>query len=220
MRAIIATMIVFALLSSVVFAAQGIDVDVGGNDNGEQNMEQIESQETAQSENVVQAQNMEQLREMEQNEEQKMNQEMSSMSSGEQKVYQNQNAVRLAVHNLLSMENMTGGIGPQVSAIAREFNNSVQNTIRAEEKIQTRSRISKFFFGGDSEAADEIEAEVTQNQIRLQELNQLYGQCNCSSEVKAMLNEQIQSMEQEQTRLQELTQTEKESKGLFGRFRK
>ncbi|MFY1644910.1 hypothetical protein ACK11Z_14360, partial [Methanoculleus bourgensis] len=36
-----------------------------------------------------------------------------------------QNQVRLAVHTLLAAENRTGGIGRNISVIAREFNNSV-----------------------------------------------------------------------------------------------
>ena len=97
-----------------------------------------------------------------------------------------------------------------------EFNNSVQATIRAEERIQTRNFILSFFFGGDEQAAGEIEQEVNMNQERIQELTQLMNQCECDNEVKAMLQEQIQNMEQEQNRLQELAQEQKKSKGLLG----
>jgi hypothetical protein len=96
------------------------------------------------------------------------------------------------------------------------FNNSVQATIRAEEKIQTKSGFARFFSGGDEKSAAEIEAQVTQNRERIQELTQLRDQCQCDEEVKAMMQEQIRNMEQEQTRLQELAQKEKKSKGLFG----
>jgi hypothetical protein len=148
--------------------------------------------------------------------EQEFQQEMSGKSEKEQKVLQNQNQVRLAVHALLEMKDEIGGIGPQVSEIARNFNNSVQATIQAEEKIQTRSAFSRFFAGGDKKAGEELEAEVNENQLRIQELKQLKDQCDCGEEVKAMMQEQIQSMEQEQARLRELAQKEKKSKGMFG----
>jgi len=109
-----------------------------------------------------------------------------------------------------------GGIGPQVSEIAREFNNSVQATIRAKERIQSRNRIIRFFAGGDEEAAQEIEEQVIQNRERIRQLQQLALQCECEEEVRALLQEQIQNMEQEQTRLQQLAQNEKKVKGLFG----
>jgi len=147
---------------------------------------------------------------------QELDQEMVGKSEKEQKVLQNQNQVRLAVHALLEMKDDISGIGPQVSEIAKNFDNSVQVTIRTEEKIQTRSAFSRFFAGGDKKAADELETQVNENQLRIQELKQLREQCDCGDEVKVMMQEQIRSMEQEQARLGELAQKEKKSKGLFG----
>ncbi len=167
-------------------------------------------QEQNQSKTLAQA--MERIKEQQQ----EMEQEQSGMDEAQKKIYQNQNTVRLAVHTLLDMEGLIGGIGQNVSAIAREFDNSVQSTIQAEEKIQTRSAISRFFAGGDENAADEIEQQVAQNQLRIQELNQLLEQCDCDEETQTLLKEQIQNMEQEQTRLQELAQSEKQSKGILG----
>ena len=145
-----------------------------------------------------------------------MSQEIQGLEKGKQEIYKNQNRVRLAVHSLLAMEDLVGGIGPQVRDIARNFNNSVQSTIIAEEKIQTRSVFARFFAGGDAEAAEEMEQEVNQNQERIMQLKQLRENCTCTEEVKTMMQEQIQNMEQEQTRLNQLAQEEKQSKGLFG----
>ncbi len=167
--------------------------------------------------NQLKAGNVAELKQMIQQKQQEMEQELAGLSNKDkQKVFRNQNQVRLAVHTLLSMENLTGGIGKNVSAIAREFNNSVQSTIRAEEKIQAKSRIMRFFTGGDDEAAGEIEQEVNMNREKIQQLKRLKDQCNCTAEVKAMFQEQIQNMELEQNRLRQLAQSEKKSKGLFG----
>jgi len=182
------------------------------NQNGQQNQVGNNNQEKT----VTRATNATQLKQMVQERVQEMNQEMQQLSEGEQRVYQNQNRVRGAVHALLGMEDLVGGIGPQVSAIAKEFNNSVQATIQAEEKIQTRSAFARFFMGGDKKIAEELNQEVNQNRERIQELKQLYGDCNCASEVKTMLQEQIQNMEQEQNRLGELVQNEEKSNGIFG----
>lgn len=159
---------------------------------------------------------MEQIQTMIQQRQQEMNQEIQGMTSSKQKTYQNQNQVRLAVHALLAMENLTGGIGKNVSAIAREFNNSIQATLRAEERIQTRSGLVRLFVGGDEKAAEEIEQEVNRNRLRIQQLIQYMNNCDCGQQVKAMLQEQIQNMEQEQNRLEQLAQKEKSSKGLLG----
>ena len=145
-----------------------------------------------------------------------MNQELQNMSKNKQGIYQNQNQARLAVHALLAMENLTGGIGPQISAIANQFNNSVQATIRLEERIQNRSGFARFFTGGDNEAGQQLEQETNQNQLRLQQIEQLKEQCPCDEETRILMQEQIKLMQNETTRLQLLAQNEQKSKGLFG----
>lgn len=177
-----------------------------------------ESQLMIQQRTQLEVQKLNEIKQGVQQRQQEMNQEMQQLKEGQQNVYQNQNQVRLAVHSLLAMEDLVGGIGPQVSQIAQEFDNSVQATIRAEENIQTRNRIIRFFAGGDQEAAQLIEQEVNRNRERIQQLKQLREQCDCGEEVKAMFQEQIQDMEQEQNRLQQLAQNEKQYKWLFGRF--
>jgi hypothetical protein len=191
--------------------------------NGQQ--EQVEQQTQNEGENKtiriqqraeVRAQNVSALHEMVAQRKQAMNQELQALEEHQQLVYQNQNKVRLAVHSLLAMEGLVGGIGPQVSQIAEGVNTSVQATIRAEERIQSRSRFVRFFAGGDDEAAQEIGQHVIQNQERIQQLQQLSGECDCDEEVRALLQEHIRNMEQEQTRLQQLAQDELADKGLFG----
>ncbi|MFH1820780.1 MAG: hypothetical protein ABH805_02605 [Candidatus Nealsonbacteria bacterium] len=166
--------------------------------------------------NQQKARTMTEAREMVQQKKQAMTQEMQGLSNIQQKVYQNQNKVREAVHALLALEDLAPGIGLQVSQIAREFNNSVQATIMAEEKIQKRSVLVRFFTGGEKNAAGDMEQELNQNQQRIQELKQLREESVGGEEVKAMMQEQIQNMEQEQVRLQQLVDREKSANGVFG----
>ena len=165
------------------------------------------------------ARTMNEAKEMVQQRKQEMSQEMQGLSNVQQKVYQNQNKVREAVHALLSLEDLAPGIGPQVSQIAREFNNSVQATIIAEEKIQKRNAFVRFFIGGEKNAAEDMEQELNQNQQRIQELKQLREESVGGEEVKTMIQEQIQNMEQEQVRLQQLAEREKNANGVFGWIR-
>ena len=145
-----------------------------------------------------------------------MTQELEGMGKDEQKVYQNQNQVREAVQAMKMLGEMQGGIGPEVSGIAQGFDNSIQATIQAELKMEKRSGLSKFFAGGDHKAAEAMEQEVQQNQEHIKEMQQLHDGCDCDAEVKAMLQEQIQTMTQEQARLQDRAEQEKSKKGLFG----
>jgi len=213
----IAIFMALILLFSMTFV-------IAQSDNAQQGQEQAQNQEISEDaiptliseQTQTRARNKEELKQMIQERKELQQQELGEMKQQEQKVFQNQNRVRLAVHALLAMENLTGGIGQQVSAIAREFNNSAQATIRQEQRMQMRNALTRFFAGGDEAAAEEMEQEVNQNREKITSLRQLYNECDCDAEVKAMMQEQIQNMEQEQNRLNELAAKEKKSKGLFG----
>jgi len=166
--------------------------------------------------NQKRARTMTEAREMAQEKKQEIAQEIQGLSNVRQKVYQNQNKVREAVHALLSLEDLAPGIGSRVSDIARGFNNSVQATIIAEEKIQKRNAFVRFFIGGEKNATEDMEQEVKQNQQRIQELKQLREESVGGEEFKAMMQEQIQKMEEEQVRLQQLADKENSANGVFG----
>lgn len=230
MKKIIIPLISSILFGSAVIAANPQNVGQNGNQNasatekvqGQQVQTEIKQQTQNSGEeqqNALgqqKARTMTEVREMVQQKKQEMIQEMQGLNNVQQKVYQNQNKVREAVQALLSLEDLAPGIGPQVSQIAREFNNSVQATIIDEEKIQKRNAFVRFFIGGEKNAANNIEQELNQNQQRIQELKQLREDCACGEDVKSIMREQIQNMEQEQERLRQLTDKEKNAKGLFG----
>ena len=162
------------------------------------------------------AQTASELREAIQNRQQELDQEMAGIDRDEKKTLTNQNRIRLAVHSLLAMEDLVGGVGKRVSEMAREFDNSAEKTIEAENSIRARSSFARIFAGGDEKAAEEIEENVKANKVRIELMKQLKNECDCGSEVKAMFQEQITNMEVEFTRLQKLSEEEKQSKGLFG----
>jgi hypothetical protein len=143
-------------------------------------------------------------------------QELRNMSAVGQEVYRNQNTVRLAVHTFLSLEELHGGIGGTISAVARAMNNSVQVTAPAEERILERKGYIRFFIGGDEVAAGILAEEVPANRERIREMNRLIGECDCDEETRNMLREQLQNMEQEMNRLGALARNETENKGLLG----
>lgn len=179
----------------------------------------VYSANTNQERQQIKAQTATELKQIIQEKKQEMQEEVEEIRVEYKEIYQNQNQVKLTVHSLLASEELMGGIGPQVSEIAQGFNNSVQATLLAEDKINSKSRFVKLFTGGDSEAAEEITQEVNINRERIRTLNQLMEQCECDEEVRNMIQEQIMNTEQEQNRLEELADGEKEKKGLFGWFR-
>ena len=144
-----------------------------------------------------------------------LEQEVASTSQNHQQIVEHANAVRVAVHSLLSSKELLGGIGPEVSKIAKEMNNSVATTTNAEAKIQSRSFFTRLFFGGDSATADIIAQEVARNQQHIDDLTKMLGQVNVSADIQVILRAQIAAIQEAQTRLQELAQKEQTQWGLF-----
>ncbi|HRY52428.1 MAG TPA: hypothetical protein P5089_01080 [Candidatus Portnoybacteria bacterium] len=182
----------------------------------------IQNQQQTQLElmTAVKAKTVSELKEAISQKREELQQELQGLGEKEQKVYQNQNQVREAVHALLAAEDLTDGIGKQVSVIAQEFNNSVQKTIKAENKIQERGWLKRLWDGGDKEAADEISNEVKLNAGKVQQLLDLQKNCTkCSAEIKAVIEEQIQKVTAEQTRLENLSKEEKKAAGVWGWFK-
>jgi len=221
---------------------QGQDEEQGNGQQGEgqgdqvQDQQQVQVQTQEQAQTQVQEQNEEglgnlqdgqqlrvktsnELKSMIQEKRGEMIEEIKSIKGNLQKAYENQNEVRTAVQALLAMEGSVGSIGQSVSKVAKEFNNSVQQTIKAEKTIRNRNRIVRFFAGGDQETAEELQNLVDQNLIRIQQLKELKNQADCEEEVKTLMQEQIQSMEQGQTKLQEMIQNERDARGIWGWFK-
>jgi hypothetical protein len=147
-----------------------------------------------------------------------LNATLRNVSSGELERVKNENEVRIAVTTLLDMEDLSGGIGRNVSAIARDFNNSASSIRKIEDRIQSRSSFVRLFFGGDKEAARELANQTAQNNARIAELQQLINSATLDPEVRATIEDQVRIIQQEQERLQQLSTHEQEDRGLFGRF--
>jgi len=176
----------------------------------------IQDRDRDQDRDRFQIQTPDQLRNLIQEEQRQMQQGESEMADGVQQIYRNQNQVRVAARALASSSEILGPIGPAVSRIAQDFDNSVQATIKVEEQIQNRSRLAKFFFGSDDDQVGNLSNHLEENKNRIQELNLLMDTWDGDAEVQTILREQIQNMEQEQVRLQQLVDEEAGTRGLFG----
>jgi len=124
--------------------------------------------------------------------------------------------VRTVTQSLHKMVGIVGG--KNLTEVANHFNESVKKMAQAEEKLQKRSGFARFFAGGDRKVAEEIDEQLGENIHKLQKLRNVeHFECaDCDPEVKAMLNEQIQALDQEQTRLRTIAEEERDSKGLLG----
>lgn len=141
--------------------------------------------------------------------------EASTTPDSRRDAIKNANPVRLAVHSLLASKDLLGGIGQQVSVIAREMNDSVASTTAAEAKAESRGFLTRLFFGGDRTAADVIAKEVAENNQRIADLEALLGEVGVAADVQATLSAQIDALKDAQMRLEALAQREQKLWGLF-----
>ncbi|MCC7572448.1 MAG: hypothetical protein KO464_03560 [Candidatus Methanofastidiosum sp.] len=129
---------------------------------------------------------------------------------------QNQKMAQVAVQAIESTAPMFGKSEANISKVSNEIKNSFEITTRAEERIQSRSGFVKFFAGGDNEAAGLIVQEIVINENRIRELNRLIEESDFDTQTKAILQEQVQNIEQEQSRLKLLADEELNNKGIIG----
>lgn len=141
--------------------------------------------------------------------------EEASTTIKSREIVKNANEVRLAVHALLASKLLLGGIGQEVSKIAKEMNNSVATTTNAEARIQARGFFARLFFGGDIAAADVIAQAVARNQQHIDDLTKLLGEANVSADIQVTLRAQIAAIQDAQVHLQDLAQKEQEAWGVF-----
>jgi len=127
----------------------------------------------------------------------------------------NRNRVEVSVMALIAAQNMLGQYGQQISDIAQEIHDTYRTIIQQEEQIRSRGMFRRFFFGGDSDSAETIQAQLQQNEQLMQQIRKYLNDCDCNEQVRMMLQEQFRNMEEEHTRLQQLAEKEISNWGIF-----
>ena len=210
--------------ASVQVTAQGVQVSADASANGEsENRAQIRTRgwdndedfELELEDDEGSAVSLDDLKQRIQNRKHELDDEEASTTPPTRDVMKNANPVRLAVHSLLVSKDLLGGIGAQVSEIAKQMNVSVASPTGAEMKIQSRGFLSRLFFGGDEMSAEVIAKAAEKNQQRIDTLTALLAEANISADVPVVLEAQIAALKEAQARLKALADREKSAWGLF-----
>jgi hypothetical protein len=120
------------------------------------------------------------------------------------------------VHTLQYQNGQLGDIGPQVSQIAMQLNQSLQTEAQAQKTVQNRHAFVRALFGGDETAAGLLQQETVRTRQHIQEMNQLIEQGSLDSAFRAELRNQLQQIDQQQIELQQQAQKELQDRGLLG----
>ena len=137
-------------------------------------------------------------------------------TSGQVNARQHRSVVANFVQSLLSIASSTdGGIGQQVRVIAQQQNDSDATTSQAVEKVQSRSKIATFLFGSDYKNLGKLRSEMVTTKNRINQLNNLLSNIPNASDT-AEIQAQIQTLEQEQTKIEDFIKSKESTFSLFG----
>lgn len=110
-------------------------------------------------------------------------------------------------------------LGEDVDTIIEELSESASTTVQAMEKVQTRSKVKTFFFGSDYKNLGTLRSEMVQNQSRIEQLTQLMNGITDTTD-QIDLENQIQALETEQSKISDFITEQEDSFSLFGWFNK
>ena len=181
-----------------------------GNGTGNQVQQQTQTANQGES-NQIKTQNQEESKSGNGNQTQNQNQEQQGQVNAEQ----HRSAVANFIQSLNGIADRETGIGQQVRTIAQQQNQSANTAIRAMEKVQTRSKVKTFFFGSDYKNLGALRSETVQTRNRLEQLNQLMESVQNEGDQTELQN-QIQTLEQEQTRIESFIKAQEGKFSLFG----
>lgn len=102
------------------------------------------------------------------------------------------------LHEVADIEE--GGIGKQVRIVARAQQLSADKTASLINDVKGRSALIRFLIGPKSDDLDEIQEEISANNDRITILNSVIGKID-DADIKAILSEQVATLEQETANL-------------------
>ena len=209
-------LIAFLLMFGLVVQAQAASTNANqgnkaGQDNaqGNQNVNAFQVQEKNQVQN--QGENT-QIQTQEQN-------VVQTKDKNENKKQDNaevhRSAVASFVQSLLSVADREGGIGQEVRVIAQQQNEMKDRAADLIYAVENRNKVKTFFIGTSYKNVGELRSQMVQTRNQIEQLKRLM-QKNTNEQDKTELQNQIQTMEQEQARINDFI-TQNESKfSLFG----
>ena len=119
------------------------------------------------------------------------------------------------MQKLMDMDGLGEDIRSRLGTLAQAHLQTQLQIQQEVNKLNSRSRATRLFAGTDLGAVKNMKAQLEQNRVRVQQLNELKNQLANEGEL-TMLQETIQAMNLENTSLQERITAEEQQKSLFG----
>ncbi len=191
-----------------------------------QNNKEVQTQTQSGNETEVQIQNQNQIQNQGeesqiQNSEQQQStadsQNKSELTLPEQRRSQVANAVQkiLQTAEEIRTDGENSGIGLQVRDIAQAQTQNQEKLENSLQKVEGRSNLVKFFIGPDYKEINSAKEILTENRLRVLELNELKNQLSNEGE-QQNLTQQAQILEQVNLQVENSLDTSQKGFSLFG----
>lgn len=129
---------------------------------------------------------------------------------------EHQSAVATFVQSLLNVaDREKDGIGQQVKTIAQAQNDAVNQAAEAINKIKNRNKIKTFLIGTDYKNIGMLRSGIVTTENQISQLNTMLSKTTSTS-TEAVLQTQIQTLTQEQQKIQDFIKANESKFSLFG----
>ncbi len=131
---------------------------------------------------------------------------------------EHQSTVSTFIQTLLNVaDKEQGGVGEQVRVVAQQQNESKDKVADALDKIQNRNKVKTFLIGTDYKNIGQLRSEMVKTRNQIDWLKRLLDKTT-SEESKTVLQGQIQTLEQEQQKINDFLTANESKFSLFGWF--
>lgn len=138
-------------------------------------------------------------------------------NNGQSSSEAHRSSVATFVKSLLGVADREGGIGAQVSAVAKSQNESGSTTVHAMQKVEGRGSIRTFLFGDDYKSIGVIRSEMATTTKNIAKLQALLEQTTNDAD-RMTITAQIEVLRTEQLKLEAFIKAHESSFSLFGWF--
>ena len=102
-----------------------------------------------------------------------------------------------------------------------KLNSSVSKALQGEKNLKKRGFIMRMFFGGDWDAAKKLRQETEENKNKIKEMEDRVRGCNtCSTNARNRLEEKLLALKEKNEKARISAIVERNSRGLFGWFKR
>lgn len=128
---------------------------------------------------------------------------------------EHRSVVAAFVQSLLAVADREGGIGQEVRTIAQQQNDAKDRAADIIFAVDNRSKIKTFFIGTSYKNLGELRSQMVQTRNQIEQLKRLAEKTQNEGD-KTELQNQIQALEQEQTKINDFITQNESQFSLFG----